>query len=275
MFFSWEIGAKINNFLGNSSFFRDILAPEQPVLQERTGMGLETRILVVEDEKEIADLVEMYLAGENFTVCKYYDPKEALEHIKKETFDLALLDIMMPGINGFTLCQEIRKRGTYPVIMLTAKDAPMDKITGLTIGADDYVTKPFLPLELMARVKAQLRRYQKYGTKAAGEKEESEEEELICGGLILYVKAHRCTAEGREISLTPTEFSVLEELCRKKGQVVSGEELFHALWADEYYSKSNNTITVHIRHIREKLGDSTEHPRYIKTVWGVGYKIDG
>ncbi len=235
---------------------------------------METHILIVDDEKEIADLVELYLQSENYVVHKFYSAPQALECIQTQKLDLAILDVMMPEISGFELCKKIREKENYPVIMLTAKDAGIDKITGLTIGADDYVTKPFLPLELIARVKAQLRRYKRYGTE---ERKEAvgNEELLVCKGLVLSPKAHQCTLEGKEVVLTPTEFSILEELCRKKGRVVSAEDLFHSLWADEYYSKSNNTISVHIRHLREKLDDTTERPKYIKTVWGVGYKIDG
>lgn len=234
---------------------------------------METHILVVDDEKEIADLVEMYLQNETYIVHKCYDGKEAVAIIENKKLDLAILDIMIPTISGFELCKKIREKDNYPIIMLTAKDAEIDKIMGLTIGADDYVTKPFLPLELIARVKAQLRRYKRYGADAREEMLQNEEL-LFCKGIILNVKAHQCTMEEKEIALTPTEFSILELLCRKKGQVVSSEELFHSIWEDEYYSKSNNTITVHIRHLREKLGDRIDRPKYIKTVWGVGYKID-
>ncbi len=227
------------------------------------------KILIVDDEQEIADLVELYLENENFTVFKFYTAQEALQCIENETLDLALLDVMLPGMSGFQICKKIREQHCYPVIMLTARGEEVDKITGLTLGADDYITKPFLPLELMARVKAQLRRYKRYNTG-----KEPEEDVIIHSGLVLNIKTHECTLNEKPLQLTPTEFSILRILCQKKGSVVSAEELFHQIWGDEYYSKSNNTITVHIRHLREKMGDSFEDPKYIKTVWGCGYKIE-
>lgn len=227
-------------------------------------------ILVVDDEQEIADLIEVYLQNENYTVCKYYSAKEALVCIENTKLDLAILDIMMPDINGFELCRKIREHYTFPVIMLTAKDEETDKITGLTLGADDYVTKPFRPLELIARVKAQLRRYKKYNPG----KEELETTSILCySDLEINTKTHECLINEKTISLTPTEFSILCILLQNKGTVVSAETLFHEIWHDEYYSKSNNTITVHIRHLREKMYDTAEEPKYIKTIWGVGYKI--
>ena len=227
------------------------------------------KILIVDDEQEIADLVELYLENENFTVFKFYTAQEALQCIENETLDLALLDVMLPGMSGFQICKKIREQHCYPVIMLTARGEEVHKITGLTLWADDYITKPFLPLELMARVKAQLRRYKRYNTG-----KEPEEDVIIHSGLVLNIKTHECTLNEKPLQLTPTEFSILRILCQKKGSVVSAEELFHQIWGDEYYSKSNNTITVHIRHLREKMGDSFEDPKYIKTVWGCGYKIE-
>ena len=230
-------------------------------------------ILVVDDEKEIADLVELYLRNENFIVYKFYSASEALACINREQLDLAILDVMLPGISGLQICSKIRERYNYPVIMLTAKNEEIDKITGLTLGADDYITKPFLPLELLARVKAQLRRYKRYNSV---DSEAAEADEVIVlSGLVLNSRTHECTLNERPLALTPTEFSLLRILCRQRGNVVSSEELLHQLWGEEYYSKSNNTVTVHIRHLREKMGDSFENPKYIKTVWGVGYKIEG
>lgn len=231
------------------------------------------RILVVDDEPEIADLVELYLRNENFIVYKFYSASEALACINSEQLDLAILDVMLPGISGLQICSKIRERYNYPVIMLTAKSEEIDKITGLTLGADDYITKPFLPLELLARVKAQLRRYKRYN---AAEAEEAVDDDIIVvSGLVLNSRTHECTLNERPLALTPTEFSLLRILCKQRGNVVSSEELLHQLWGEEYYSKSNNTVTVHIRHLREKMGDSFENPKYIKTVWGVGYKIEG
>lgn len=228
------------------------------------------KILIVDDEHDIADLLEVYLQNENYIVYKYYSAKDALVCIENEEIDLAILDIMLPDINGFSICQKIREKYTYPVIMLTAKDEETDKITGLTLGADDYVTKPFRPLELLARVKAQLRRYKKYSPMQA---EAEPVKTLIYEKLILNTQTYECSLEGNNISLTPTEFAILRILLEHKGNVVTLEDLFHSVWKDEYYSKNSSTITVHIRHLREKLNDTTEHPKYIKTIWGVGYKI--
>lgn len=229
------------------------------------------QILIVDDEAEIADLIELYLKNENYAVHKFYTAREALACVETEQLDLAILDIMLPDMSGFDLCRRIREKHTYPVIMLTAKDGEMDKITGLTLGADDYITKPFRPLEMVARVKAQLRRYKKYNP-AHGAEEEGEIMEHA--GLVLNAKTHECLLDEQPLALTPTEFSLLRILLENKGNVVSAEELFHQIWKDEYYTKNNNTITVHIRHLREKLRDSVEHPRFIKTIWGVGYKIE-
>ncbi|MEG0919106.1 MAG: VanR-ABDEGLN family response regulator transcription factor [Anaerovoracaceae bacterium] len=228
-------------------------------------------ILVVDDEMEIADLIELYLTNENYTVYKFYTANEALECINSTEIDLAILDIMLPDISGFEICQRIRGEYTYPVIMLTAKDEETDKITGLTLGADDYITKPFRPLEMIARVKAQLRRYKKYNP---AHLEKAENEIITHSGLVFNMGTHECLLNEKVLELTPTEFSILGILLENKGSVVSAEELFHQIWKDEYYTKSNNTITVHIRHLREKLNDTVENPKYIKTIWGVGYKIE-
>nr|WP_317360925.1 VanR-ABDEGLN family response regulator transcription factor [uncultured Blautia sp.] len=227
------------------------------------------QILVVDDEKEIADLVTLYLENEGFRVFKFYSSEKALECINSQSIDLAVLDIMMPVIDGLELCRKIREHHHYPIIMLTAKGTEIDKITGLTLGADDYITKPFLPLELVARVKAQLRRYTRYN-----QGQEQNQDLFVHHGLVLNRKTHECSLNERPLSLTPTEFEILAILCENKGSVVSSEELFHQIWKDEYYSKNNNTITVHIRHLREKMQDSFEKPKYIKTVWGCGYKIE-
>lgn len=233
------------------------------------------RILVVDDESEIADLIEMYLLNENYTVCKSYTAQDAIDYINAEEFDLAILDVMLPGVDGFQICKKIREKYTYPIIMLTAKDGEIDMITGLTLGADDYVTKPFKPLALLARVKAQLRRYKKYGNHS--DEIDSEAKEAIITtshGLVMNIGAHICTINDRPLSLTPTEFKILKTLCIKKGRAVTSEELFKDVWPDEYYEKNSNTITVHVRHLREKMGDAVDEPRHIKTIWGVGYKIE-
>ena len=228
------------------------------------------KILIVDDEVEIADLIETYLKNEDYAVYKFYSAKDALACIDETELDLAILDIMLPDIDGFTICRKIREKHTYPVIMLTAKDAETDKITGLTLGADDYITKPFQPLEMVARVKSQLRRYKKYNLPQTTKTDHI----LCCSDLIVDTKKHECLQNNKPVSLTPTEFSILQILLENKSNVLSGEELFRRIWKDEYYTKSNNTITVHIRRLREKLNDTLENPKYIKTIWGVGYKID-
>ena len=232
---------------------------------------MQEKIMIVDDEHEIADLVEVYLENENYTVYKFYSAKDALQCIETTDLDLAILDVMLPDTNGFSICRRIREQHTYPVIMLTAKDEEFDKINGLTLGADDYVTKPFRPLELLARVKAQLRRYKKYNPSQPSSVPATV---ITYSGLVMDIGTHACLLNERPLELTPTEFAILRILLERKGCVVSAEELFHEIWQDEYYSKSNNTITVHIRHLREKMGDTAENPRYIKTVWGVGYKIE-
>lgn len=229
---------------------------------------MNTKILIVDDEREIVDLVALYLENEGYTCHRFYSAAQALKSIETEPFDLAVLDVMMPDVSGLELCRRIRERYTYPVIMLTAKGEVTDKINGLSLGADDYITKPFLPLELVARVKAQLRRYTRYS--GTGRDNDGV---FTVSGLVIDTRTHRCTLNERPLTLTPTEFDILSILCRERGKVVSAEALFHEIWQDEYYTK-NNTVTVHIRHLREKMGDSFEHPAYIKTVWGVGYTIE-
>lgn len=230
---------------------------------------LTSNILIVDDDQAIADLVEIYLKNESYNVFKYYNGRDALNCIEHEKLDLAILDVMLPDADGFSICQQIRQKHKYPVIMLTAKEEEIDKITGLTLGADDYITKPFRPLELIARVKAQLRRFTKYNSS-----ESKQDEHLIAfSGLVLDRDTHECMLNERKLSLTPTEFSILWVLCANRGRVVSSEELFHEVWGEKYFT-NNNTVMVHIRHLREKMHDSAEHPQYIKTVWGVGYKIE-
>lgn len=226
-------------------------------------------ILVVDDEVTIADLVEVYLKNEGFSVHKFYTGREALAYVESGPPDLALLDLMLPDVDGLEICRRIREKHTFPIIMLTAKDAEVDKITGLALGADDYITKPFRPLEMVARVKAQLRRYTRYSGR------ETEGRVIAFSGLVLNKDTHECCLNERQLSLTPTEFAILWHLCENRGRVVSADELFQTVWGEKYFTGNNNTVMVHIRHLREKMKDSAEHPRYIKTVWGVGYKVDG
>lgn len=232
------------------------------------------KILIVDDEVEIADLLAVYLENENYQVYKFYSGIQAFECVRSENIDLAILDVMMPDMDGLELCRRIRESHHYPVIMLTAKDQELDKITGLALGADDYITKPFRPLEVVARVKAQLRRYKRYNLLAENSQAVNQEEIIILRGLTINKGTHDCYLNEERLELTPTEFSILCILCEQKGNVVSSESLFKKIWQDEYYTKNNNTITVHIRHLREKMKDSFDKPQYIKTVWGVGYKIE-
>ena len=226
-------------------------------------------ILVVDDEKEIADLVELYIQNENYSVCKANNAADALDFLKNENISLALLDVMLPDMDGFKLCQKIREKYMFPIIMLTARVEGMDKITGLTLGADDYITKPFNPLEVVARVKTQLRRYTRYNTKEP----ESEKNEYDFGGLYICLDSHKCILYGEEISLTPIEFGILWYLCEKRRTVISSEELFEAVWGEKYFD-SNNTVMAHIARLREKMHESPRKPKFVKTVWGVGYTIE-
>ena len=228
-----------------------------------------SKILIVEDETAIAELEKDYLELSGFEVVIENSGDEGLARALGEDFNLIILDLMLPKVDGFEICRQIREAKNVPVIMVSAKKDDIDKIRGLGLGADDYMTKPFEPLELVARVKAQLRRYKHYNVGT-----EKKEDIIALSGLVLDVKAHKCTLNDQPLSLTPTEFSILEILIQNRGNVVSSEDLFHQIWKDEYYTKSNNTITAHIRHLREKMGDSYENPKYIKTVWGYGYKIE-
>lgn len=228
---------------------------------------MEINILVVDDEKEIADLIELYLHNEGYTVYKFYSAKEAFKCLDSVEIDLALLDVMMPETDGFTLCREIRKTYMFPIIMLTAKVEDIDKINGLAIGADDYITKPFSPLEVVARVKAQLRRYKRYNN------EEPRQSIIEFSGIMIDKEKHFFSLYDQEIILTPTEFKILWLLCENRGKIISSEELFEKVWNEKYF-ESNNTVMVHIRRLREKMNEPSKNPKYIKTVWGVGYKID-
>lgn len=229
---------------------------------------MEEKILVVDDEKEIADLVEVYLKNDGFKVCKFYNAAEALACVAHEEISLAILDVMLPDMDGFALCQKIREQHMFPIIMLTAKVSDMDKITGLTLGADDYMTKPFNPLELVARVKTQLRRATRYN-----KAELPDEDELDIRGLHISKKSHKCILNGKELALTPLEFNILWYLCEKKGSVVSSEELFEQVWKEAYLD-NNNTVMAHIARLREKMKEPARNPKYIKTVWGVGYTVE-
>lgn len=227
-------------------------------------------ILVADDEKEIADLIELYLCGEGYTVRKFYNGREALRSVENDPPDLAVLDIMLPDIDGFEICRKIRERYYFPVIMLTAKSEDSDKILGLTVGADDYITKPFNPLEVAARVKTQLRRYKHYNSSAL---QNGEIIEYDFRGLWINKETHKCRLFDRELVLTPIEFSILWYLCEHRGNVVTAEELFEAVWGEKFLN-SNNTVMAHIGRLREKMHESARKPKFIKTVWGVGYTIE-
>lgn len=222
-------------------------------------------ILIVDDEKEIADLVELYLKNEKYHIEKAVDSATALDILEKKRISLALLDVMLPDMDGFTLCKKIREKHLFPIIMLTAKNTDIDKINGLTLGADDYITKPFSPLELTARVKTQIRRFREYNSK--------ESDVYDKNGLYVCNDTHICTLYNQPIALTPIEFKLLWYLCERQGKVVSSEQLFEDVWGEKYLD-NNNTVMSHIARLREKLGEPPRKPKFIKTVWGVGYKID-
>ena len=226
-------------------------------------------IYCVEDERNIRELLIYTLETTGFKARGFGNGTELMKAIKEEIPELILLDIMLPDVDGFQILKQIREKYTFPVIMLTAKTEYMDKITGLTLGADDYIPKPFNPLELVARVKAQIRRYTRYneGTKDEGDV-------IDFGGLFLNRQSHECTYNEVPLTLTPIEFDILWLLCENRGKVISSEELFHKVWKEECYKNSNNTVMVHIRHLREKMNGPTGKSDFIKTVWGVGYKVE-
>lgn len=230
-------------------------------------------ILIVDDEKEIADLIEVYLKNDGYTVHKCYSGIEALKCIESEKLDLAILDLMLPDVDGFHICQKIREQYFFPIIMLTAKNEDTDKIMGLTIGADDYITKPFNPLEVVARVKTQLRRYVRYNNAAGMEGKNEPVAEYDIHGLIINKDTHKCTLYGKEVTLTPREFSILWYLCEHRGKVISSEELFENVWGEKFLD-NNNTVMAHIGRLREKLKEPAKNPKFIKTVWGVGYTVE-
>lgn len=232
---------------------------------------MSNKILVLDDEKDIAEIIALYLRNEGYRVEVAYTGREALEKIGQEPPDLALLDVMLPDIEGFRILQKIREKHKFPVIMLTAKTGDSDKITGLTLGADDYIGKPFNPLELVARVKAQLRRYTKYNDNVSAKQTENI---IDFAGLVMNRDTHECSFNEKELVLTPIEFDILWLLCENRGKVISSEQLFEQIWKEKYFKNSNNTVMVHIRHLREKMGDGRRKSDFIKTVWGVGYKVE-
>lgn len=225
-------------------------------------------ILLVDDEKEIIDLLEIYLKNEGYRLLRAGNGWEALSVLQKEEVDLIVLDIMMPKMDGIEACMKIREEKNMPIIMLSAKTQDMDKILGLSTGADDYVTKPFNPLELIARIKSQLRRYTRLNVPAVRRENEIEVDELT-----INTATHEVRIDGREVKLTPREFAILELLARNRGTVFSIEKIYETVWQESYFD-SDNTVMVHIRKIREKTEENPRKPKYIKTVWGVGYKVE-
>lgn len=223
-------------------------------------------ILIVDDEKEINDLLELYLKSEGYTIYKAFTGEEALFLVQNHKIDLALLDIMLPDIDGLKVCAKIREKYTFPILMVTAKVQDIDKIKGLSLGADDYITKPFQPLEVTARVKAHLRRYLDYND------HKQENGIVYYKNLIVNPQNHTVIYNDQKLPLTPLEFSILLYLLERKGKVIPAEELFREVWKEEYVEGCHNTVMVHIRHIREKMKD--QKGDYIKTVWGVGYQIE-
>ncbi|GAB6168015.1 response regulator transcription factor [Clostridium carnis] len=234
------------------------------------------RILIVDDEKEIRDLIDIYLKGEGYETLKAENGEEALNILKTNEVELIILDIMMPKVNGIEACLKIREEREMPIIMLSAKSEDMDKILGLNTGADDYLTKPFNPLELVARVKSQLRRYKRFNKPRVLEESESivkDENTLEIDEISINLETHEVFKEGVEIKLTPTEFDILVLLGENRGKVFSIQNIYNSVWKQEFM-QSDNTVMVHIRKVREKIEDDPRKPKFIKTVWGVGYKID-
>ncbi|MFP5112538.1 response regulator transcription factor [Bacillaceae bacterium C204] len=223
-------------------------------------------VLVVDDEAEIRDVIHIYLRNEGFQVLEAEDGVQALEIVNSTSIQLIILDVMMPNLDGIKTCMKIRETSMVPIIMLSAKGEDIDKITGLTTGADDYLTKPFNPLELIARVKAQLRR-QHFTPR------ETDRSVFTLHDLVFDKHKHFVSVSGKEVSLTPREFSILELLTDYPGQVFSADKIYETIW-DEPSGYSENTVMVHIRNLRDKIEENPREPRYIKTVWGVGYKID-
>ena len=226
-------------------------------------------ILVVDDDKEIANAIEIYLSREGYNIIKAFDGEEAIEKVNTNEIHLIILDVMMPKKDGLQTLEEIRKSKTIPVIMLSAKSEDYDKISGLDLGADDYITKPFNPLELIARVKSNIRRYVDFGN--MNKKKESNI--LKSGDLSIDDDSKRVVVDGKEIKLTATEYNILKFLLKNKGKVFSISQIYENVWNEESYG-AENIIAVHIRHIREKIEINPKEPKYLKVMWGIGYKIE-
>lgn len=226
-------------------------------------------ILVCDDDKEIAEAIEIYLTKEGYKIYKAYNGKDALDILEKNEIHLVILDIMMPKMNGIEVANKVRQDKGVPIIMLSAKSEDYDKINGLNSGADDYVTKPFNPLELIARVNSQIRRYTHLGSI----KKEDEKNIYKTGNLIINDDTKEITVEEEKIKLTPTEYNILKFLTKNKGKVFSIEQIYENVWEDEAFG-AENIIAVHIRHIREKIEINPKEPKYLKVIWGIGYKME-
>ena len=226
-------------------------------------------ILVCDDDKEIVDAIDIYLTGEGFRILKAYDGYDALKILETEHADLMIIDVMMPGLDGIRTTLKVRETSSIPIIILSAKSEDSDKILGLNIGADDYLAKPFNPLELVARVKSQLRRYTQLGNMNQG----SNENVYKCGGLTINDDTKEVFVDDEPIKLTPIEYNILLLLTKNAGKVFSIDEIYKQIWNEEAIG-ADNTVAVHIRHIREKIEINPREPRYLKVVWGVGYKIE-
>ncbi len=225
-------------------------------------------ILVVEDEIEICDAIEIYLKNQNYRVLKAHNGQEGLDIVSKETIHLAIVDIMMPIMDGIQMTMKIREEHDFPIIMLSAKSEDIDKVTGLNIGADDYVTKPFVPMELLARVSSQLRRYSRYMNMASV----SHINSFVVGGLEINLDTKEVSVDDKSIKVTPIEFKILELLMEYPGKVFSAENIYESVWHED--AISTDTVMVHVRNLREKIEIDPKNPRYLKVVWGVGYKIE-
>ena len=226
-------------------------------------------ILVCDDDKEIVEAIEIYLSQEGYRILKAYDGAEAIQLLEKEDVNLLILDVMMPKLDGIRATLKIRENNSVPIIILSAKSEDSDKILGLNVGADDYVTKPFNPLELVARVKSQLRRYNELG----GTTQERKDQVYEVGGLRINDDLKEVTVDGEHVKLTPIEYNILLLLMKNQGRVFSINQIYESIWNEEAIG-ADNTVAVHIRHIREKIEINPKDPRYLKVVWGVGYKID-
>lgn len=228
-----------------------------------------SKILVCDDDKEIVEAIEIYLTQEGYEVVKAYDGQEALKVLKETPVDLLVIDVMMPRLDGIRATLKIREKNNIPIIILSAKSEDADKILGLNVGADDYVTKPFNPLELVARVKSQLRRYTRLGSTVKNDSEAV----YTTGGLSINDDLKQVTVDGEPVKLTPIEYNILLLLVRNQGKVFSIEQIYESIWNEDAIG-ADNTVAVHIRHIREKIEINPKEPRYLKVVWGVGYKIE-